>query len=730
LPADSGRLETSDFIGGEAVYVPLDEDHAVQVSDVQIENFVAALARALHAFVTYPRRSPARDDVVLSVQKALQECETRDLILQVTNEGLRFDGRNLDVSGNVARGLVLLMRRAFVAAIGINNTASTRDIGQFCELLADPETLLAHTEEFAEILKNRGVKTIQVHVISSHQTIEAGAISSDRLTLVEESRKRNQSDSSTNDAAEGGWVRVDPSVSLGRIALSELPLVLPDAARVAVALRQLNGRRRESMSPDQALVSHFQHVAALYESAEPGLTEALFTTLADAVSNLPEQLKTSLFQNELLPALVDGSKMSRVLTYLPDAELACALPGLMELGIGGVEMLSVGLSNLNLSQGRKAEVLTLLADRSESGATDETMEDEGGDEAPGRTEGLLTLDGDGGHEFAPLAGFDLSVDDKAATHLMDLVREVDATDMDGASLRCYTDLVGLVADPSIVTSILRRSRALFIDLESRGCLFSLADAVDQFATIANGAEGTTDEVAFMIHRFLAERITPEFVRSHAIKKDPDANRALAQILASLEDEGADLVVAALQSESDRSVRRQLLKATRECVGPIAPGLVTHLGNPNWHVVRNVLSMLGHAGPGYESSIASCFEHENPKVLREAFMALAKIGSSGALTLTMRSLDHESWNVRQRAADTIWRFPSAMSHSAVRDVLTNREWLLANPEIGRRLIRAGERRHLNGLPELVRDLRPLRFAIWDRGRMALGREAWKVGRQDD
>jgi len=139
LPPESGQMERSEFIAGNQVYLPLDEDRAAPVSEAQITCFVAALARALHAFVTYPRRSPARDDVVLSVQKALRDCNTGSVVLQITNDGIQFDGCNLDVSGNVERGLVFLLRRAFVSALEFENTASTRDLSQFCEILAAPD---------------------------------------------------------------------------------------------------------------------------------------------------------------------------------------------------------------------------------------------------------------------------------------------------------------------------------------------------------------------------------------------------------------------------------------------------------------------------------------------------------------------------------------------------------------------------------------------------------------
>jgi len=723
-------MERSEFIRGDAVYLPPDEDSAIPASSTQIECFVASLARAIHAFVTYPQRSPARDDVILSVRTALQDCNTRNVVLQVSNDGLRFDGESLDVSGSVERGLLLLMRRAFVATVGFDTTASTRDIAQFCEILAAPDTLLSQTEEFSEILKNRGVSTIQVHVISSHQTIEAGVISADQLALVRKSRERTPLDSSSSRAAEGGWVRVDPSVSLRRLKLSELPLVLSNAAQVAVALRQLNGRRRDSMHPEQALVTHFHHVAALYDSVEPGLSDALYTTLAEAVSDLPESLKTSLFQEQLLPALVDGNRISRVIEYLPDEEIADALPFLLELGVGGEEMLSMGLSNLEISAERRADLLELLTDRIEGPPDNEVLEEDGVADSAVRTDSLLTLKADIRHELAPLAGFDLSVDENAAAHLVELVKQVDDTDSDDASLRCYTDLVGLVSDPSIITGILRRSRGLFIDLESRGCMQTLADAVVRFATIAYGTAATTDEIAYMVQRFLTERITPEFVRRNAIRQDPEATRSLAQILGALGDAGADLIVATLQGESERTVRRQLLEIAQECVDAISSGLVAHLRNPNWYVVRNVLRMLGHGGPGNENSIASCFVHENPRIRREAFLALARIGSTCALTITIRSLRDEIHAINERATDTIWQFPATMSHPAVRDVLADREWLLRNPEIGRRLIEASSRHHLHGLSDLVRSLGRWRFAFWDRQRMALGREARKAGRQDD
>lgn len=730
MRADSGHGERADWVVDTTLQPANGEESPGPASGVAIGLFVVALARALHAFVTYPIKNPARGDVVQIVRQTLHGCGSDEVVIQVTNDGLRHENRDLDSTGDVVRNLVLLLRRTYVAALQFDTSASERDIAQFCELLAEPEALRARTEEFSEILKNRGVTKIDVHVIGSHETIEAGVIPEQRLELIAEHRERRRNRMDTDAvAAEGGWVRVDPTVALGRLDLSELPLVLPDATRVAVALRQLNGRRRESMPPDQALAAHYQHVAALYESVEPDLADALHAQLADSIRSMPAELKDALLRDELLPALVDGDPVAQVITQFSDEELVATLPELLELGIGGVEMLSVGLSNLDLPESRRSYLAKQLAGRVESGNEEAgTADGDGG--SPERIRALLTLDSDRGHQLSSLSRFDLSVDEEAAARLEDLVRQLEDSDPEGDSLRCHTDLVALCSDPSIVTGILRRSRGLFSELESRGCVEMIADAAARYATIATDQDLVTEEIASLVNRFLTDQITPAFLRRTVIRQDADSGPSIARILNALGHDGADLLVATLQSESDRNVRRKLLMVTRESAGSISSGLVAHLGNPNWFVVRNVLMVLGYAGPGFENSIADSLTHENPKVVREALLALARIGSGTALAMTVRSLGHQSAVVRRQAADAIWRFPPEMSHPAARDVIADHERLLRDPELGRSLIRGGRQRDLEGLPELVRGLTRWRFALWDRRRMALGREAQKAVRNND
>jgi hypothetical protein len=657
--------------------------------------------------------------VIENVIQALGRCGTSQVTLHVTSEGLKYEGRPVDVSGSAERGLVLLLNRAFVTTFRVATDAPARDLNQFCELLAAPDELLGRTEEFEEILKLRGISTIEVHVITSHQTIEAGAIPVDRLALLTEAR-RHSADRSDRPA-EGGWVRVDPSVTLDRIGLSELPLVLPDASRVAIALRQLNGRRRESMTPGQALVAHFQHVSDLYRMGTPGMAAALLPQLADSLRQLPDPMKEALFREELGPALVDGDPKSEVIAHLDDEEIAQILPTLLDLGIGGVEMLSIGLSNLHLSDERRDAIVELLTN-GEDGGEDGTPAAALG----GGAESLLTLKSEDSHEIAPLAAFDLSVDGIAEDTLRQVLGQIEQSDEDEEALRFCGDLVTLSADPYVVRRVLGQCRGLYIRLESSGRLAPLADSIAHLSGIAGGGSATS-EIRQLVQAFLEERITPAFVRRTAASMDSQATQALSRILTALDYTGADLLVATLQTEPDRRQRRRLLAAARTSIDAIAPGLAEHLGNPNWYVVRNLLSVLGHAGAGYERGIGDCLRLDDRRVVREAFLALARIGSPDALAISVRSLGHKSQMVQRQALETIWRFPAEMSHPPVREVLGDKVTMLSDPQMGRRLIRAARRRRFEGLSEIVRPYARWRFAFWNPKKRALGQEARKAGR---
>lgn len=693
-------------------------------ADAHVGRFVGALARAVHAFHTYPPGSPSRGDVIEVAREALRPCIPRDeesISIDVTSQGLSVADEPIAVDRGPERALAIALRRAYISTLEIRAGASTRDFRQFCALMAFPDQLLGREEDLPEILAQRGVTHIIVHIISSHQTIEAGTVPPALLDIVQRHRSRA---ARAADSAEGGWIRLDPSVPLDRVTLEDLPLLMRDAPSLGVALDRMS-RTRGAVSPSEALVLHYQEITDLYAACGPSLADTLFRRLAAVVNDLPEETKLALLKEQVLPGLVDGRRSGRILKHFAEEEVADALWLLLDLGVGGVEMLTAGLASLDLPESRLAGVVDRVSRRLEGERESppewsEMLHSSSSGTAADSIGGRLTVDADHDADFLALRSFDLSVDEAAADDLARIVSDVAGADPVTAPLRCCADILALGADPSIIAATMRRSRGFFLDLESRGDAAELADWLALFARIARQRDSLDGEVAAIIRSALDQYVTPEFIhRVSALPTPADREAPLVTIICEMGRTGVGALVDSLAVESDRSARNRLLIALQPRASILAEYLVDYLSHPEWYVVRNIVTLLGYAGPGHEKAVAELVEHEHPRVIREAFIALARIGSEEAINRTADALYDESADVRKHAAEAIWRFEPGLSHSRLLEAMRDRQLALAHPELVTELVIAAAKRNLDGLEPVLRRLRRHCLAVWNPERRALG-----------
>ncbi|MDX1579906.1 MAG: HEAT repeat domain-containing protein, partial [Gemmatimonadota bacterium] len=195
------------------------------------------------------------------------------------------------------------------------------------------------------------------------------------------------------------------------------------------------------------------------------------------------------------------------------------------------------------------------------------------------------------------------------------------------------------------------------------------------------------------------------------------------------DTGVGALVESLATESDRSARSRLLTALQPRAGDIAAKLSDYLSHPKWYVVRNVLMLLGHAGPGWEDRVASGIEHDHPRVVREAMLGLSRIGTAAALDHTRRALRHRAPEVRRQAGETLFRFDPALSHPVVKSALEDPELARLYPDLLRQILLAADRRDLGDLLPASRRLRRHALAFWNAERRALGWCAFRLSRRD-
>ncbi len=737
-PGERGRGEPKSGTRTGDVRVPHDSGRSTHVA-----SFIGALARAVHAFHTYPADSPARGDVIERVRERLHPCVDGDadvLAVDVTNEGLMVEDEPIAADRGPERALALALRKTYVSTLEIRAGAPTGDFRQLCALLAYPDQLLDRVEDLPEILAERGVTHIIAHMVSTHRTIEGGTVPPTLLDLVERQRER-RGPTGSGGLAEGGWIRLDPSVPLGRVTLEDLPLLLRDAPSLGKALHRMTGRKNDKLSATQALVSHYGEIARLYEACEESVSETLYRRLADVVRRLPDETRLRLMKREVLPDLVDGRRRGTILRHFAQEEVADALWLLLDLGVGGVEMLTAGLANLDLPEENLAGVVDRVTRRlSEEEASDDAWaewirraaaargkDDPDPDDAAPVTD-RLRVQSDAEGDYLALRSFDLSVDPETAATLDDVVERIAASDPTNVMLRSCADILRLGADPSVANSVMRKSRGLFFDLESRGDVGTLADWLARFARVAREHDAHDGEIATIIREVLNQYVTPEFI--HRVAVLPPGGHAeppLVTIICEMGETGVGALIDSLAAESDMAARSRLLTALEPRAPDLAADLVDYLSHPKWYVVRNVVMLLGHAGPGWEDAVAEGIEHDHPRVVREAFLGLSRIGTPAALDHTEKALRHTSEEVRKHAGEAVFRFDPTLSHSVVQAALHDRELGRLHPALLRRLLLAAEKRDLDGLIPATRRLRWHCLAVWNAERRSLGWQAFRMSR---
>jgi HEAT repeat protein len=107
----------------------------------------------------------------------------------------------------------------------------------------------------------------------------------------------------------------------------------------------------------------------------------------------------------------------------------------------------------------------------------------------------------------------------------------------------------------------------------------------------------------------------------------------------------------LLGERQKSKTRRVICDALSEIGKNAPELfIPYMDDPRWYLVRNITYILGRIGK--EESlpyIQKAFNHEDPRVRREALQALGLIGGVKAVGLLVKCLKDEDSRIRTTAA---------------------------------------------------------------------------------
>jgi hypothetical protein len=696
------------------------------------DRFAGALAKTIHRFRAYPPDSPLCAEALDACHQALGACGGETLTLKIAPRGLLIN----DEVVSDTPAVVDMHRRLHdlgVGTIGVLAETSARDLACFCRELIAREGK-AIPESLPESLAARGVSHLHVAMVVRPAVLGAETIPAERLARLdvdERQRTMDRGDRGGNHLypPDKGWVRLDPGLPLpAQMSLTGLAQLVGDPLALATMLVSLSDQPPFD-DPADALADKFATVCDLFRSIEPSLSTALFGRLARSVLEFSPEQRMRLMRDTILPGLIEGRLDGSMPRHLPDAVLAESLAQILDEGIAGRELTLVALERIDLPPDRRTRVESLLAQSASTARHSPTGVARGAVD-PGHVDGYesghITVDLTTPKEFNDFAQFDLAIDKEAEAALAAARASIETTRPPIERLRCLVNLLSLEASPDTARRLVNAAAPLLAQLRADGNKHLIAEWIQRLREAASRARQARPEVASLIDGVLSQQVDERLLGELlGLGGDPGGRGGPVEMLEAFGAAAAPALVDLLEHEGVRSRRHALVKMMSACAPAIAPGLLPFFPHPQKFVTRNLATVLGHAGQGYETALLSVVGHPDVRVGREALRALAQIGSPAALDAVVRAFD-ERQEVALIAEEVFWSFAEA--RQAAIALLGDAAFAADHPALARRLLERAAHSDTADLAAAAAVLRGFRLHVWRPAHVRLGLAASKVGRR--
>ena len=694
----------------------------------RVEECLQLFARAVQQLHTYPTTSPLCQQAIEAWHRALSQLEQRDhLDFRVSPHELTIDevpvGRGALIEGELARRF----HAAGIAQVTIERAASTRELTRLClDLLACTDRRQERLN-LTEMLAEHGVSRIALRHAYRPEVLGVDTPSSPVAALVDDQRARREEVFARGGPVnhlyppDKGWVRLDPAAKFSSVSLVDLALLVDDPSSLASMLLRLTDDEADTQSPGEALAQKFSDVATLFAALDPRIARVMFSRLANAVLELNPDRRQMLLRRTILPGLLDGRVEGDVLKDFPDLDLADSLCLLLDLETAAPEVVTSALARLDLAPERQSAMLPLIRERlqARAGAARETSID-------AHARKLVTLDGSQSKSFAEFAAFDLALDEQALDMLVRIRQGIATTDVSSDQLACLWNLVRLEANPEVVQRFMLRVVPAIgrLDVEGRWPYFAFW--LSRFGELAAALRETRPDVSDAIVTNLAHFSTVDRARRIIDLAGQGAEgRAAADTIILALGSGIGPALAAAASgrgegrEASARVAQQLLCDHAMLV---APSVVTALATADATATRALVRVLGIAGVGYESPIATQLQSSDEQTVREALRSLARIGTPRAALCVRNAVNQSAEWLSGAAAETLWHFPAPEARRQVLELLSQRDFVQRSPEVAGRLLERLVQGGAQGLQTVLTTLVPLRSRVWSPALARVGRRA--------
>jgi hypothetical protein len=681
--------------------------------------FLQLLGRAARQFRTYPATSPLCTDAIGACHQAFMALDLdRPLAFRIARHEVLLDddaiGRDTIIEHEICQPLY----RARVSSVEIDRTVSFRDWARFCALLAAAVRRAHGSPGLPELLLDAGVGAIVLGVTPEPELFDIGTPAQAVGDLVERERERQAAATVVSPSQhlyppDKGWVRFDPAVGFESISLLDLTVLVNDPAELAAMLTRLvDDEPIDAAGRAAALEQRYSDIVLLIGALDPRLGRMLFSKLARGVLDLDPERRRSLLRRAILPNLLDGRVDGEaVLGEFPDVDLAQALCLLLDLETAAPQMLAVALDRLHLPPDRRKTVVPLIEAGVADASPDRALQDSATADLERRAGALTRIDPAAGKAFDEFTAFDLSMDDAVTAALSQARQEILAVDDVDALLACVSRLVTVEPNPAIADAVLARGTSAFQTLV-RGKRWDEARRwFTEFAALATTLQPTRSDVASVVSDAIGRLCDRDLVLHLAALCSTPAGRTTATaIVAAVGQSIVPAWLDALEAAGDRARVRGLTPAVSESARLLAPAIVQRLPSLGTEAARVAVAVLGFADAGYETAIAAVASSRDERTSREAFRALARIGSAKAAALILEQLEEGPAAIQAAAEEALWHLPPALVVSRAGELLGRRRFVTRHPQVAVRLIEKAAH-DAAGLAPVLQSLIPLRFHFW-------------------
>jgi len=690
--------------------------------------FLQLLGRAVRQFHTYPAGSPLCIDAVDACHRAFTALDVdHALSFRVTPRTIVLGDDEIAGDALIEQELARPLHHARVAAIEIERSVSPRDWSQFCAALAAVHASRA-AASLAERLLDAGVAAIVARVTPRPEVLELAAPPPAVRSLVERERARQSSAVSAGPSQhlyppDKGWVRIDLASAEATISLTDLTVLVDEPADLAAMLARLIDDQAGDRAEAAALQQRYDDVVMLIGAVDPRLARVLFSKLARAVLQLDADSRRTLLRGAILPGLLDGRLASEaVLGEFPDVDLADALSLLLDLEAAAPELLPVALDRLRLPAERRTAVTPLIAEKV-AARREAAGEPPASSTFDDQARALTRLESGVARNLGEFAAFDLSINESTAAALTAVRDAVIGVDGAEAQIACALSLARVEANPSVVSAIVARAIPALRTLARARRWQDVTRSVSRIADVEAYVDSVRPDAAAAIR----EAIAPFCDRALVVEiaqlcgSEPGQSYATA-IVAAL---GAPLAIAwldAIDDPTDRGRVRPLGQALCHSPRRAAHAIVPRLPRLGGDALRSALVVLGHAGAGYEKTIADFVGGDDERTTREALRALARAGTEKAAALIVRRIEDGPAAVQPAAEEALWRLAAPTALGKTRELLGRRDFVTRHPQSAARLLERAAQSGDDRFDPVLEQLSSLRFHFWSPALARVGAKA--------